>query len=233
MKIPAVACLAALVCPLLAIGARAEVRVGVNPEGRRVIFNETADQHARRFSDTLVALPDARLEPLIIRHADNQQLDPKLVRAVIQVESGYNARALSRKGAMGLMQLMPDTAAELAVDNAYDPEQNLRGGTTYLRRMLDRFAGKVELAVAAYNAGPEAVVRHGGVPPYADTRDYVRRVLGLYASSAPANGARRGAPVVVAMTRGSAPAAYGPLRHPHVLRNGVRPLLTTAFDGLR
>ncbi|HXO18422.1 MAG TPA: lytic transglycosylase domain-containing protein [Thermoanaerobaculia bacterium] len=229
MKIQAVVCLAALLGPLAAITAApaaAEVRVGVNADGRRVIFNENAVQHARRYSDTLVAVPDPRLEPLIVRHADNQQLDPKLVRAVIQVESGYNARALSRAGAMGLMQLMPDTAAELAVANPYDPEQNLRGGTTYLRRMIDRFAGRLEFAVAAYNAGPEAVVRHGGVPPYPDTRDYVRRVLGLYHGE-------RGGPVVLSLSRTAAPAADCPLRHPHVERNGVRLLLTTAIGGLR
>src|SRR5207244_2694331 len=107
-------------------------------------------QRARRLADRLVPVPDGRLEPLIAFHADNQQLDRRLVRAVVQVESGYNVRARSKKGAMGLMQLMPGTASELAVDDPYDPDQNLRGGTTYLRRMIDFFKGRVELAVAAY-----------------------------------------------------------------------------------
>jgi soluble lytic murein transglycosylase-like protein len=157
----------------------AGVKLGLADTGRKVIFNESSDQRARRFATRLVAVPDGDLEPLIDQHSEGQQLDPRLVRALIQVESGYNARALSRVGAMGLMQLMPATATSLAVGNAYDPDQNLRGGTAYLRRMLDRF-GSVELALAAYNAGPEAVARHGGIPPYRETRNYVRRILALY-----------------------------------------------------
>lgn len=172
----------ALACALAAgtppAGA-AGVKLGLGEAGRKVIFNESSDQRARRFATRLVAVPDDGLEPLIDQHSESQQLDPRLVRALIQIESGYNARALSRVGAMGLMQLMPATATSLAVSNAYDPDQNLRGGTAYLRRMIDRF-GSLELALAAYNAGPEAVARHGGIPPYRETRDYVRRVLALY-----------------------------------------------------
>ena len=129
-------------------------------------------------------MPDRQLEPLIEVHARAQSLDPKLVKAVIQVESGYNAAALSNKGAIGLMQLMPGTARLLDVLDPYDPVQNLRGGVTYLRQLLDRFSGQVEYAVAAYNAGPGAVTRHGGIPPYPETREYVRRVLSLYRGDA-------------------------------------------------
>ncbi len=161
-----------------------EVRIGLAGTGRRVIFNENAAQHSRRFATELVAVPDGRLEPLIESQARAQSLDPKLVKAVIQVESGYNASALSNKGAIGLMQLMPGTARLLDVLDPYDPVQNLRGGVAYLRSLLDRFAGKVEFALAAYNAGPGAVQKHGGIPPYPETREYVQRVLSLYRGDA-------------------------------------------------
>jgi len=118
-----------------------------------------------------------RFEPLVQEHSARQSLRPDLVRAVIQVESGFNPRARSPKGAMGLMQLMPATARDLGVRNAFDPDENIRGGTMYLRQLLDRFDDNEELALAAYNAGPSAVDRYGQrVPPYRGTRDYVRKV---------------------------------------------------------
>jgi soluble lytic murein transglycosylase-like protein len=118
-----------------------------------------------------------RYEPLIQEHATRHSLRPDLVRAVIQVESGFNARARSPKGAMGLMQLMPSTANEFGVADPYDPDQNIRGGSAYLRRLIDKYNGNEELALAAYNAGPGAVERYGQqVPPYRETRDYVKRV---------------------------------------------------------
>ena len=118
-----------------------------------------------------------RFEPLIREHATRRSLRPELVRAVIQVESGFNPRALSPKGAMGLMQLMPATARSLGVNNPWDPAQNIRGGTDYLRQLLDEYDGNEELALAAYNAGSGAVAKYGRqVPPYRETRDYVRKV---------------------------------------------------------
>jgi soluble lytic murein transglycosylase-like protein len=118
-----------------------------------------------------------RYEPFVIEHATKHSLRPELVRAVIQVESGYNPRALSPKGAMGLMQLMPETARMLGVQRPYDPEQNIRGGTRYLRLLLDKYDGNEELALAAYNAGSGAVDRYGKtIPPYRETRDYVKKV---------------------------------------------------------
>jgi soluble lytic murein transglycosylase-like protein len=134
-----------------------------------------------------------RFEPLVQEHSQRQSLRPDLVRAVIQVESGFNPWARSPKGAMGLMQLMPATARELGVRNAYDPEENVRGGTQYLRQLLDKYQGDEELALAAYNAGSGAVDRYGRqVPPYRETKDYVRKVGS--AADGTMTGPRRGDP---------------------------------------
>ena len=117
----------------------------------------------------------AHVEALIAKAAAEHAVDPNLVRAVIKVESAYRPKARSHKGAMGLMQLMPATAREYGVRDAYDPAQNINAGVKHLRSLLDRF--EVRLAVAAYNAGAGAVQRYGGIPPYRETRDYVRKVL--------------------------------------------------------
>jgi soluble lytic murein transglycosylase-like protein len=132
------------------------------------------------------ALAGEPYEHLIQQHAARQSLRPELVRAVIQVESGFNPRALSPKGAMGLMQLMPATARSLGVDDPWDPAQNIRGGTDYLRHLLDEYDGDERLALAAYNAGSGAVARYGGrVPPYRETREYVRKVNAASGERAP------------------------------------------------
>jgi soluble lytic murein transglycosylase len=111
--------------------------------------------------------------------AREHRVEPALVKAVIAAESGFDPEAVSRKGAQGLMQLMPTTASRLGVGDPLHPTDNVRGGTRYLRLMLDRY-GDVERALAAYNAGPGAVDRHGGIPPFRETRDYVRRVMTYY-----------------------------------------------------
>ena len=113
------------------------------------------------------------------------RLDPELVLAVVRVESNFNPNARSPKNAQGLMQLIPATAERFGVRNAWDPQQNLRGGMAYLRWLLDRFEGDVALALAGYNAGEGAVQQYRGVPPYAETRDYVRRVTDLLKSTSP------------------------------------------------
>lgn len=119
----------------------------------------------------------AQFDGYIDDHATTHGVDPDLVRAVIQVESAFNPHALSPKGAMGLMQLMPATAVELGVGNPFDPDENIGGGVRYLKRLLSRYDDRVELALAAYNAGPGAVDRYGQkVPPYRETRDYVQRI---------------------------------------------------------
>ncbi len=113
---------------------------------------------------------------IIRHHASSYRLEEALVKAVIKVESNYQPRIVSKKGAQGLMQLIPETAKSLKVNNPFDPSENIRGGSEYLRRMLDLFNGDLELALAAYNSGPSTVKRYGGIPPYDETRNYVKRV---------------------------------------------------------
>lgn len=120
--------------------------------------------------------PATGVDPIVRDAAARYGVDADLIHAVIRAESDYDPRCRSHAGAMGLMQLMPGTAAGLGVADAWDPAQNVDGGTRYLRRQLDRF-GDLRLALAAYNAGPGAVSRYGGVPPYDETRTYVQRVL--------------------------------------------------------
>jgi soluble lytic murein transglycosylase-like protein len=116
-------------------------------------------------------------DDLIVEHAHLNDVRPDLVRAVVQVESGFNPRARSAKGALGLMQLMPATMQEFGVQNPFDPADNVRAGVAYLRQLLDRYDNNETLALAAYNAGPGAVDRHGQtVPPYAETRNYVAQI---------------------------------------------------------
>ena len=122
------------------------------------------------------ALQRKQFDQHIQLYAKRHNVDPALVKAVIHAESAFNPKARSRVGAQGLMQLMPATAAELGVKNAFDPEQNIEGGVKYLAQMLKRFNNDTRLATAAYNAGPGAVIRHNGIPAYAETQAYVNRV---------------------------------------------------------
>lgn len=166
---------------LVALSVDAGVKLKVNPDGTTVMYNDgRVSKNYRSQPPRPMDVSNSDLDQLIVNHARRKQLDPDLVRAVIQVESAYRPGALSQKGAMGLMQLMPETAQELSVDDPWDPGQNVRGGTDYLKYLIDLFGGKLELALAGYNAGPTAVERYGGIPPYRETRNYVERVMRIY-----------------------------------------------------
>ena len=195
-----------LVCGLAfvlgaAVPARAQIYTWRDPNGNLVLSDKPREGAvARTFAvpkaDSLratrfVASDRARAyDSLIDEHARLNSLRPSLVRAVIQVESAFNPRAVSPKGAVGLMQLMPATARQFSVGNAFDPEENVRAGTKYLRQLLDRYDGNEQLALAAYNAGPGAVDKHGqSVPPYRETRSYVSRISEMAGASTPRTGA--------------------------------------------
>jgi soluble lytic murein transglycosylase-like protein len=146
---------------------------------------ESTSDYARNAGMPQVFMPSAeairRYTPLIESASRTHGVDVALVHAVISAESGYNPAALSKAGARGLMQLMPDTAKRYGVQNILDPMENINGGVRYLRDLLAMFNGNMELAVAAYNAGENAVIRYGNrIPPYAETTHYVPKVLGFY-----------------------------------------------------
>jgi len=142
-------------------------------------------------STPAVALPSTRLIaqtpvlPLIHRLSQQYSIDPRLVQAIIRAESNFDPHAVSRAGAQGLMQLMPDTAARYRVENPFDPQANLEGGIRYLRDLLLMFPGDLRHVLAAYNAGEGAVQQYGGIPPYPETQRYVERVLALYGVATP------------------------------------------------
>jgi soluble lytic murein transglycosylase-like protein len=131
--------------------------------------------------DAMLLAKAGRYDSIIEKAATAASVEPNLLRAVIVVESGFNSRAVSKRGAMGLMQLMPATATRFGVSNPYDPLQNVHAGARYLKFLIDRFGQDVRLALAAYNAGEDAVDRNGGqIPPFSETMAYVPRVLKIY-----------------------------------------------------
>lgn len=196
----------AVCCGLLAGLAKpvsGQIAIYVNDHGKRVYVNaeppaprrKAPGKAATKPSTTPLAaaarpapvttppaqqLPKAELERIVQETAARHRVDPALVRAVIDAESKWQPAAISRKGAQGLMQLTPGTAGDLGVNNAFDPAQNVDGGVRYLRKLLERYNGDLDKALAAYNAGPGAVDRARGVPNYPETRAYVQKVTDTY-----------------------------------------------------
>lgn len=195
----AIAALATGTWLLLATPSHAQFASYVDAHGQIVFINRDSPRPRRRSTIrtpsaaplagspslasaglTASATPPGRLDRIVRESAERHQLDPALVKAVISTESGWNPRAVSRKGAVGLMQLIPGTAQRFGVSNPYDPAQNVEGGTTYLKSLLDRYNGNLPKSLAAYNAGEGAVDRSGGVPAYPETQQYVRKVTAAY-----------------------------------------------------
>jgi soluble lytic murein transglycosylase-like protein len=133
-----------------------------------------------RFAAPVTTSDPSQFDELINNSSERYGVDPALVRAVVKAESNFNQAARSPKGAQGLMQLMPDTARLYNIANAYDPIENIEGGVQHLRLLIDRYRGNLQLALAAYNAGIQAVEKYGGIPPFTETREYVKRVLSFH-----------------------------------------------------
>jgi soluble lytic murein transglycosylase len=152
-------------------------------EGVWHFTNIKGDRPYRLFMRTYQKRPDEfikKYDGIIQQAARRFSLDPLFVKAVIKAESAFDHRAVSRKGAKGLMQLMPDTASRMKVNNPFNPEENIFGGTRYLGLLMDKYKNNKTLALAAYNAGPDSVDNYRGIPPYPETRTFVRRVMGYY-----------------------------------------------------
>ena len=189
-----------------------QIVVLVDDQGRKIFVNtgesmSRVDWMARSFRPRRAAgvtLPPADIDKLVEQTATKYQVDPNLVKAVIRAESGFDAKAVSSKGAMGLMQLIPATAQRFGVANPFDPKQNIDGGVNYLKYLLDLFGGDLNLSLAAYNAGEHTVQRSGGIPAIAETQNYVRKVTSFYQggdASAPAKSATTKEPPKAPITR--------------------------------
>ncbi|MGB6481877.1 MAG: lytic transglycosylase domain-containing protein [Candidatus Acidiferrales bacterium] len=212
MRTRAIASLAAILGLCLGLflvrPAQAQIASYVDARGRTIYINANppAQTARQRGTDGNAMAPSAKLQGVVNAAAARNNLDPALVQAVIQAESNWNPYAVSRKGAFGLMQLIPSTAERYGVGDVFDPVQNVNGGTRYLRDLLDRYHGDLKKSLAAYNAGEEAVQRYGGVPQYPETRAYVRKVTTTYFQSgsprAPVVSASRQSPIREVTGRG-------------------------------
>lgn len=172
---------------LFAAELRAEMYQCTEADGA-VIFTNTPTRggcrllggRRERFSVPVTTSDPSQFDELINNSSERYGVDPALVRAVVKAESNFNQAARSPKGALGLMQLMPDTARLYNIANVFDPMENIEGGVQHLRLLIDRYRGNLQLALAAYNAGIQAVEKYGGIPPFAETREYVKRVLSFH-----------------------------------------------------
>ncbi len=205
-RAPAAACILLIILGLSAVPLRAQIASVLNEDGKRLFVNSEGQLATRKPASRFAATPGARttiylpgasplpwrnasrqmsaspldFEGIIHKASERHSVDPALVRAVIKTESNWNPSAVSRKGAVGLMQLIPGTAKRLGVSDVRNPEHNVDGGVHYLRLLLDRYNGKLDLALAAYNAGEGAVDRARGVPAFRETRNYVQKVTEAY-----------------------------------------------------
>ncbi len=168
--------------------ARGVVHLSNVPVDRRYRFKER--ERPRRPPGLLYEKSSKGYDRLIERVARTEGLDPALLKAVVETESNYDPNAISRKGAVGLMQLMPETARRMGVEDPFRPAENLRAGARHLRRLLDKYGGRIPWALSAYNAGENAVERYRGVPPFPETRLYVERVMAAYRKERERRGAK-------------------------------------------
>ena len=205
--------------------ASAKVRMGVR-DGRKIVYNDGIGEssreallHADEWLAARVRTPSL-YDDLISRAAQQNAIDPRLVKSVMLIESGFNPAAVSRKGARGLMQLMPETADQYGVKHIFDPEENVAAGARYLAYLLGVYAGDVSRSLAAYNAGENAVARYGGVPPFQETQVYVHKGMTAYYGKA-ALGGGFGKPTT--QTWASRPRPVRVERDAH-----DRPLITTS-----
>jgi hypothetical protein len=196
-------------CACVATAARADVHLVRSATGSALIFNDSIGSGWRVNGAPpndayLIERKNAPtpFDDTIVASARSAGVDPSLVKCVMLVESNYNPRALSKKGARGLMQLMPATARRFGVADSFDAVQNIRGGVRYISELLAMFNGNIAFALAAYNAGEGAVARHAGVPPYAETQEYVRRALVAYHGTSIGLGAGTPGPMIGGSFRG-------------------------------
>lgn len=150
-----------------------------NEKGGQIVHREKKANMNKKNSNTNTFKSESFL-PIVMKKANEYNLDPQLIKSIIKAESNWNPYAVSPKGARGLMQLLPSTAYELGVTNSFDPEENIDGGVRYLKYLLDKFNGNLSLAIAAYNAGPGRVEKTGTIPPIPETIEFVRRVMSIY-----------------------------------------------------